>query len=69
MQWLALELERRNLYTLDKMESFGFYVSYTDYHGRLNANLTYLYNLEYKKVKDAMELVKARISMVAKEYG
>ena len=69
MQWLALELERRNLFTLDKMESIGFYVAYTDFGGRLDAHLTYRYKLEYKKVKDAIEAVRAKISMIAKEYG
>ena len=51
MQWLALELERRNLFTLGKIESIGFYVSYTDYYGQLHANLTYGYKLEIKKSK------------------
>ena len=69
MQWLALELERRNLFTLDQMESIGFYVSYTDFGGRLNARLTYRYKLEYKKVKEAIEAVRANISIIAKEYG
>lgn len=69
MQWLALELERRNLFTLDKMENIGFYVSYTDFYGRLDADITYRYKLEYKKVKDAIEAVRANISMIAKEYG
>ena len=69
MQWLALELERRNLFTLDQMESIGFYVSYTDFYGRLNAHLTYRYKLEYKKVKDAIEAVRADISRMAWEYG
>lgn len=69
MQWLALELERRNLFTLDKMERVGFYVYYTDYYGKLDVNLTYGYKLEYKKVKDAIELVRADISRIAWEYG
>ncbi len=68
MQWLALELERRNLFTLDQIESFGFYVSYTDFGGRLDAHLTYQYKLEYKKVKNAIELVRTDISGIAKEY-
>ena len=69
MQWLALELERRNLFTLDKMESFGFYVSYTDFYGRLDAHLTYRYKLEYKKVKEAIEAVRTDISKITREYG
>ena len=69
MQWLALELERRNLFTLDRMERIGFYVSYTDNYGRLDAHLTYRYKLEYKKVKDAIEAVRADISRIAHKYG
>ena len=69
MQWLALELERRNLFTLDQMESIGFYVSYTDFGGRLDARLTYRYKLEYKKVKEAIEAVRTDISRMMREYG